>query len=392
MQAVPEVLRGGDLAALAAILERQQVRKVDAVVPASAVSVADGGLVVAGFDALVDENGVTAVDSHLTIGDGALGDLANRYKVPVDYLRRCQATAVGLFDANINEWIGRDGGSMFLRTFTDPEGGDGFARAVLSDRFRVIDHLDVLYAALDGARATGLDIQVDSVDLTERAMRVRFVAPAIQVLAPDLMRGYRAPWGGGVGPAPWEREGGRAHGWYTPDDAPVLYAGIELSNSETGVGAFSLAPRLIVQICRNGLVIRADALRAVHLGQKLEAGVIRWSADTVKANADLVRAQTGDAIRTFLDVDYMRTVLNRIEAQAGRPVAKPVETIETVAAKLRYTETEREGLLAHFVAGGQLTAGGVMAAVTSLAQTIADPDRAAEIEGGALDALALAAA
>ena len=49
------------------------------------------------------------------------------------------------------------------------------------------------------------------------------------------------------------------------------------------------------------------------------------------------------------------------------------------------------GKLAHFIRGGQLTAGGVMQAVTSAAQD-ADPDTAYEMEAAALPALRLAAA
>lgn len=51
----------------------------------------------------------------------------------------------------------------------------------------------------------------------------------------------------------------------------------------------------------------------------------------------------------------------------------------------------RREVLNHFIAGGSLTAGGVMNAFTSYSQTLTDADRAAEIEDLALDALALAA-
>jgi hypothetical protein len=49
------------------------------------------------------------------------------------------------------------------------------------------------------------------------------------------------------------------------------------------------------------------------------------------------------------------------------------------------------GKLTHFIRGGDLTAGGVMHAVTSTAHTLADADAAHEMEAQALPALELAA-
>ena len=46
----------------------------------------------------------------------------------------------------------------------------------------------------------------------------------------------------------------------------MVFAGWVLSNSETGCGAFTITPRLVVHVCRNGMTITKDALRAVHLG------------------------------------------------------------------------------------------------------------------------------
>ena len=50
------------------------------------------------------------------------------------------------------------------------------------------------------------------------------------------------------------------------------------------------------------------------------------------------------------------------------------------------------GKLSHFICGGDVTAGGVMHAVTSVAQTLPDADAAHEMESAALRALDIAAA
>ena len=50
-----------------------------------------------------------------------------------------------------------------------------------------------------------------------------------------------------------------------------------------------------------------------------------------------------------------------------------------------------DAILGHFIRGGQLTAGGVMQAVTSVAQTLDDADAAHELEAQAVRVLDLAA-
>ena len=171
----------------------------------------------------------------------------------------------------------------------------------------------------------------------------------------------------------------------------MVFAGWVLSNSETGCGAFSITPRLVVQVCRNGMTITKDALRAVHLGGRLDDGVIRWSGDTQQRNLDLITAQARDAVTTFLDTSYVEKKIAEMCQAAGQPVTDPQETIEIVAQRLRFTDEQQKTILTHFIRGGDLTAGGVMHAVTSTAQTLTDADTAHEMEAQALPALELAA-
>jgi len=173
----------------------------------------------------------------------------------------------------------------------------------------------------------------------------------------------------------------------------VVFAGFGLSSCETCVWAFSLTPRMVVQVCNNGMSIKMDALRQVHLGSRMDEGLIRWSDETRKANVDLVTKQAADAVRTFLNVDYVKAKLDEIAAEAGVEIpGKFTEVVERVGKSLAFTKDEREGILEHFLMGGDRTAGGIMAAVTSFAQTVSDPDRANEVEEKGMEAMSLAAA
>ena len=206
-------------------------------------------------------------------------------------------------------------------------------------------------------------------------MYVRVVCEQVAALAPALLADYRSPFTGASGA-----------------DNPVVFAGFVISNSETGCGAFSLTPRLVVQVCRNGLTITKDAIRAVHLGERLDEGVVTWSGNTLDKTLALITARTTDAVTTFLEPGYVDRVVRNVTAQAGHPVADPQQAVATVSARLRFTDAQQTDILAHFIRGGDLTAGGILHAVTSAAQTQPDADSASEMEAAGLRALEIAAA
>jgi hypothetical protein len=137
--------------------------------------------------------------------------------------------------------------------------------------------------------------------------------------------------------------------------------------------------------------ITRDALRSVHLGGRLDEGVINWTETTQRKALELIQAKTRDAVTTFLDTDYMTRVITGITEQATIKLANPAATLTTLSKKLGFDETTSTGILSHFIQSGDITAGGVMQAITSYAQTVPDADDASELESAALPALQLAA-
>lgn len=380
-----------ELTQLAAALNDRRTRSLDVVASAADVRFDGGRLVIAGMDPVVNEDGVTDANGAYTPTVVGLETLGARLDIPGRYLKRMHRDRTDLFDANVNGWLhGPDGydstGSpvapgptslyRLLRS-DDPIEARGVLRAVLSPRYRTIDDFDVLLAMLKGLGETGLDIGPGdiSADLTPRRMVVRVRAPQVQAMAPTLLKGYRSPFTGQSG-----------------DELPVVFAGFRMTNSEVGGGAFQITPELTVQVCTNGMTMTADATREVHLGGELPAGV-QWSDATRRKNIDLVSAKTADMVRHYLSADYVADAVARLEAQAGAELADPAETLRVVAKdkSVMFTEDEAAGILGMFVRGGQMTSGGVLQAVTAFSQTVADADRAHELETRAVRAMAVAA-
>jgi len=376
-------LRNANLQDLAETLKEQAESRFDVVAHSGNLSFRDGNLVVQGADAILTEDGVTSVETTLRPTDIFDAGISQRLDIPRKYLRKMRdlgasglaadepdASIAGLLDANVNTWLARSSKQWFVRGFKSDGSDEGIARAFLSDRFNVIDNYDVLLAVLGGVKDAGLEVEIATCDLTERRMRVRITAPEIMALAPTLLGNYRSPFTGETGA-----------------DNPVVFAGLDIGNSETGGGAFTITPVITALVCKNGMTITKEALRKVHLGSKMDEGVIRWSEQTKEANVDLVKAQTADAVRTFLDVDYVSAKISEMEAKSTCEVPEPTKVIEKVAKEFSFTDEEAEGILGHFIRGGDVTSGGVMHAITSFAQVVADPDRAQDMESVALDAL-----
>jgi hypothetical protein len=413
MSEIQLTTRNAELSDLRDLLVDHRARRLDVVAPATAVSAVSGHLRVDGAVQHVSAEGVTSAAGLYRPTEMADDGIAQKLGIPLAYVRRTRAERPDLYDANVNGWLhggaaDTDGGepaiyapdkrSFLLRLLKGDDEGTGVCRAFLSDKYRVIDNLDILTAALAGVREAGVDVEIDGCDLSDRKMYVRVLAPQVAALAPELLKGYKNPFtgepfdGGHLGTIEQARRVAATEGGnYEPGTEPVLFAGFVISNSELGGGAFSITPRLVVRICRNGLTIKADALKAVHLGAKMEQGVIRYSDDTQEKQLALVTAQARDAVATFLDVGYVKAKIAEMDKLAGVEVAEPAKVIHEVVAKSVIPNGMEDDVLNFFIKGGQTTAGGVMQAATAAAQGVTDADLASEIEGAALEILAHAA-
>lgn len=405
--------RNTDLQTLADMLRDQEAHKVDAIVKAANIRCDNTGQIeIFGTDPLITGDGVTDMNGLYNLSPVALAHFAERFGIDTRYARKLAEKRPDILASNINGWIEGfssdgneieaepDGRSFTCRTFQMAE-GDNLFRGLLSDKFAIIDNLDVIDAVFRGIRAAGLgreDLEIAGCDLTENRMRVRVLVPAAKIVAPKLFAGYRSPFEGRD-----VRVGGRG-GWtieharevaeregqgYAPGTEPIMWAGFEFGNGELGDSATYVVPRAEARICKNGLTLPLDAARKTHVGERLSEGVINWSADTRAAQLNLITRKVADAVRTFASVEFWETKVAEIEAKADKPVADADGTIKAVAKGLRLSDDETGSVLDMFIRGGQMTAGGVLNAVTAAAQVVADPDRAAEIERMGVRALEL---
>ncbi|MBW2063384.1 MAG: DUF932 domain-containing protein [Deltaproteobacteria bacterium] len=152
--------------------------------------------------------------------------LANRLRVPYSYLSRCPAE---LQAENLNYWIGQEArkrDTLFCRF-----NGDGL-RAVFTDRYKVIDHTEILSKMLEYGFKPETEVHY-SLDSNLMVLKV-----------PDYTRQFRL-------------------------DREEIVPGISIANSEVGIVAFSIEAYFYRLVCSNGLVTRTEVTsRFKHISRK----------------------------------------------------------------------------------------------------------------------------
>ena len=163
----------------------------------------------------------------------------------VDGLRQTGQHGRKLADVNWNHLLQSSSGKTpLLRTVRFPGEPVRTIRAVLSQRYAIVDNVDVLDAVMDCADARNLP--VISVKITEDALRIRLcldptLTDAEAMAAYQAVKGYRP--GAGAG-----------HNFGDFAGKPVPVPMIEVWNSETGHAAVGARAGFYEVLCSNGMV------------------------------------------------------------------------------------------------------------------------------------------
>ncbi len=151
---------------------------------------------------------------------------SNRLRVPYSYLTRCPED---LQRENLNHWLREEAGerdTLFCRFAGDR------IRAVFTERYEPLDHMEILSRMLESGFASDMEIQYVLDD-------------SIMVLkAPDYERRFNF-------------------------DGDQIVPGVGIANSEVGILAFSIEAYFYRLVCSNGLMVKTSvASRFKHISRK----------------------------------------------------------------------------------------------------------------------------
>lgn len=332
---------GRDLNALIAEVLRQAETKRDYLAPAKTL----------GFTVRDDAPTIDVFDragvASFPMRDTAHQQLAERLDIPKAYYDRMKDEAPFLFGTTVKYWLQVSERKYLIRTL------DGQARAVLSDRYRMLDNDDLASAALPVLNDHGF--RIVSCELTERKFYLKAITEKIQG---EVRKG------------------------------DVVQAGIVISNSEIGQGTLKIEPLLYFLACTNGLMVPDASMRRQHVGRglgELEQAERYYRDETREADDAAFWMKVRDVLRGMLTEPAFAAHLDKLRGAAEQPITSdPVEVIDLTAKKYRLTEGERNGVLKAFLSGHngrvEMNRYGLVQAITRASQDIDDYDRATDLE------------
>jgi hypothetical protein len=367
-------LKNLSLTEIVVALQTQNLKKQDFVVPSKFIKMKGSKLQVINGDKLNSlsdlllQTGISFDDEdtlqkmELQVLDCCHTQIGSKLEIPKKYYHKMLPEKYhALLDYNVTSWFQDKDTNFLLRTFIDKDEKTGVARAMLSDRYNVIDNYDVMLATLEAIKESGINIQIESGDITDTKFYMRFVCPDIELEAPDLLKNYRVPDG--------------------TTGSNGIISGFVISNSETGNGKFSISPRAIVLACRNGMIFKNDAFQKTHLGSKMEEySTIDWSEETRQKNYDLVISQVKDAIKHFASQEYLGAKIHELLEKGNKELVYPIEAMKNVTKSLAISDEKESSILNYFVKSGDTNAFGLTQALTYFAQHNATPEERYEIE------------
>jgi hypothetical protein len=193
-----EAPRSITLSDLRDMLVKEHAEKLDLVIPATKIRAKGGRLIVTGADLVLTEGGFLDPNGAYDVADTCDDGISAKLDIPRAFLRKMHTERPDVWDLLVTRLLQgatvrtageetvypADSRTFLLRTFvsldTDAAPGRRVARALLSDRYEIIDNLDYLTAVLTGVRESGVDVEIDA-DITDRRMYVRLVAPGVSV-------------------------------------------------------------------------------------------------------------------------------------------------------------------------------------------------------------------
>lgn len=358
---------GRSLQDLAAELQRQAASKKDWICDTRALSVRPPDKTGDPVNSIILEG----INGGMPLRETAHNQMATTLGIDKRYYDRMKANAPDLLATNINHWLKAEPKKRMIRTL------DGGVRAILSDRYRPLDNLDLVEAVLP--RLGKLEAEVVSGEVTESRFYLKAVTPKVQGVV--------------------ERINHRRHDTIGKVN-DVIQMGLVISNSEIGDGSLKVEEMTYRLICLNG-AIHAAITRKTHTGRRATYA----DADLMEQSSEFFRDETRaaddrafflkvqDAVAGVLTQERLDFRIKSMTEATGRKIeADPVQVVEVVSKRFGLGEKERGSILKELIQGADLTQYGLAQAVTRMSQDVESYDAATALEAIGAQVLELPAA
>lgn len=287
---------------------------------------------------------IPQLGEEFELAETAHQQMAQRLAIPKRYYERLRKEHPDLLENQVNALMKREPERRMVRTL------DGQARAILSDRFRRLDHDRLVETVLPLVAEQQIDMQASSFSLSAERLYMKLVLPRTEA---EVRKG------------------------------DIVQSGIIISNSEVGLGTLQITPMLYRLVCTNGMVAPESVAKVqkTHRGARHAVLGELLSEETLDTQDRAFWMEVGDLTHATLDKKHFLMLVDRMRQATEHDLeGDPAHAIDILRKQHALSESEGEGILVHLLRGGDLTQYGLLNAVTRFAQDVDDYHRSTELE------------
>ena len=283
----------------------------------------------------------------------------------------------GLLCGLLNEFFSRMKFDRLVRRMKKAD-GSMYCRALLSNRYRIVDSHDLFFAILEElskVKVGGKTPEIWNARLSEDHFYGYAVAPGLtgQVDTTRTFKGTR----------------GQDNRWQgLPGD--TYNGAIVFGNSETGAGGIFIR-QAVVRTVTHSYLVDQDLVAERHVGGKMEADA-DLSAETIAAWNKAFFSEVHDHVRNAFDPEKFQIVLDRLNGAARDNVEDGVIATEALQVCYDLSEAAKAQIRNVFFRSGDLTRYGLVTALSEAAAADVGAEEAVAMEqaGGELAQLDMA--
>lgn len=255
---------------------------------------------------------------------------------------------------------------------------DNRVRGLLSNRYRILDNRDFAMAALEAARQH--EGEVIEAQLTDRHMRLKLTTQKVW----DVIHTTRDKGGnwyaGALGNQPLLNRVAARRWEDLPGGPGTVTPLVTISNSETGHGGTRIRIGILAGICFN-LATVETVVAERHLGGEVDEGLLTEETQHADARATMLKLR--DYVTTAFDEGRFKALVAKANAAQDDHIKAPTAVVDSVMGAFKISADHRDTLLAYFIRDYDPTRFGLAQAVSRLAQDVASPDLATDLEDAA---------
>lgn len=269
-------------------LDRQNKAKQDFISPAQGMRLREDGHT-------FELNHLTT-DRQMTFGTTSLfhRQVASALGIPAKYYDLMQSQKPELLAENVNAWFADRTSSYMVRSMD--YGSGQVARALLSERYRRIDNMEIATSVLP-LFAGNDQYEVMSCEVTENRLYLKVVNHRLEM---EVRKG------------------------------DIVQAGVMISNSEVGLGAVSIQPLVYRLVCTNGMVVNDMGERRHHVGRQAKAvedSFTLYSDETMEAEDKAFLLKLRDTTMAAIDEARFAQVVGRLQESMAVPITGKVQDV-----------------------------------------------------------------